>query len=250
MRKQFIYIPLVLFILAHFGNYILAQNGFDHSYADYTELLKKNVDKGKVDYKGIKNDPQQLDAVIAGFSAVTKEQYNSWSDSEKLAFLINLYNAATIRLVVENYPLKSFKDIGDPWELKVVNLHGNKVSLNFIENDIIRKNFNEPRIHFALVCAANGCPVLIGEAYVSDRLESQLENSTRDFLLINSKNSIDDDKKILMVSPLFDWFKDDFNGKSGSVTAFLAPYFSKKPEDLKTYQIKYTVYDWSLNEKS
>ena len=203
-----------------------------------------------MDYKGLKNNPKELDQIINQFSTVTLEQYNSWSESEKLAFLINLYNASTLNLVVQHYPLKSFKDIGEPWDIKFLEIHGDKISLNSLENDYIRKKFNEPRIHFALVCAANGCPVLISEAYISDRLESQLENSTRNFLLIKDKNSVDDNKKIIMISPLFDWFKEDFNRKSGSVIAFIAPYYSKIPEDLKNYQIKYTVYDWSLNEKS
>ena len=250
MKKQFILIPLFLFIISFFGNNILAQKSFDHSYTDYTEFLNKNVTNGKVDYKGLKNNPKELDQIINQFSTVTLEQYNSWSESEKLAFLINLYNASTLNLVVQHYPLKSFKDIGEPWDIKFLEIHGDKISLNSLENDYIRKKFNEPRIHFALVCAANGCPVLISEAYISDRLESQLENSTRNFLLIKDKNSVDDNKKIIMISPLFDWFKEDFNRKLGSVIAFIAPYYSKIPEDLKNYQIKYTVYDWSLNEKS
>ncbi|MGI9554280.1 MAG: DUF547 domain-containing protein [Thermodesulfobacteriota bacterium] len=228
----------------------MAESAFDHNYGDYTALLNKNVNNGKVDYKGIKSSNEDLNAVVSSFSAVTKEQYNGWSESQKLAFLINVYNAETLKLVAENYPLKSIKDIGDPWDMKVVNLFGSKISLNQLEHEIIRKNFKEPRIHFALVCAAKGCPVLTSEAYTADRLESQLEGSTSAFLQIEEKNSIDDNKKIIMISPIFDWFKEDFNNRSGSVVAFISPYYSKNPENLKNYQIKYTFYDWSLNDKS
>ena len=250
MRKQILLTPILLIIFAFFGNSIFAQESFDHGYADYTALLSKNVSNGKVDYKGLKSSKEQLNAVITELSAVTRDEYNSWTESEKLAFLINVYNAETLKLIVENYPLKSIKDIGEPWDLKIINLHGNKISLNHLEHKIIRKNFNEPRIHFALVCAAKGCPVLINEAYVGNTLDSQLENSTKTFLLIKEKNSIDDINKTIMISPIFDWFEEDFSKKSGSVVAFISPYYSKKPDDLKNYQIKYTFYDWSLNDKS
>ena len=249
MRKQISIITILLFVLAFFGNSIFAKDGFDHSYADYSALLNKNVSNGKVDYGSIKSTVEDLNAIIAEFSSVTRDQYDTWSEFQKLAFLINLYNVQTLKLVVENYPLKSIKDIGKPWDMKVVNLYDKRISLNHLEHEIIRKNFNEPRVHFALVCAARGCPVLIGEAYVGDRLKSQLENSTKNFLLTKEKNSVDDHNKIIMISPIFDWFKEDFNNKSGSVVAFIAPYYSKNPEDLKDYQIKHTFYCWSLNDK-
>ena len=128
----------------------------------------------------------------------------------------------------------SIKDIGKPWDKKIVNLHGDTISLNQLEHEVIRKNYKEPRIHFALVCAAKGCPVLISDAYTGDTLESQLENSTKAFLSAPDKNKIDDANQVIVVSPIFDWFADAFSAKSGSVVAFIAPYYSKNPEDLKS----------------
>ena len=250
MKKQIILLPLLLIIITAIGNRISIAGNFDHTYSDYSSFLSKNVSGGKVNYSAVKSSPDNLNKILESYSAVTKEQYDSWNENQKLAFLINYYNAETIRLIANNYPLKSIKDIGEPWDIKLVSLFGKKISLNQLEHEIIRKEFNEPRIHFALVCAAKGCPELISEPYLGASLDSQLENSTKTFLLIKEKNSIDDGKQVISVSPIFDWFKEDFTGKSGSVTEFLAPYYSKNPGDLKNYQIKYTFYDWSLNDKT
>jgi len=242
----------ILFVLLSFsaaGDVISSETNFDHQYRNYGLILNDHVNNGKVDYGKLKANSADLDLVLVEFAGVTKAQFVSWDKDKQLAYLINLYNAATLDLVADNYPLKSIKDIGSPWDKNVVNLHGNQISLNQLEHEVIRKNFKEPRIHFALVCAAKGCPVLISDAYVGSKLSSQLEGVTKNFLSAGDKNKIDDANQVIVVSPIFDWFADDFKGQSGSVVAFLAPYYSKNPEDLKTYQIKYTNYDWTLNDK-
>lgn len=248
MLRKVLPILIVLLSLSFAEKSVSSDTNFDHNYKKYDLLLNDHVNNGKVDYAKLKKNSADLDLVIVELTGVTKEEFDSWDRSKQLAYLINHYNAVTLDLVVDNYPLGSIKDIGKPWDKEIVSHHGNKISLNQLEHEVIRKNYDEPRIHFALVCAAKGCPVLISEAYTGDKLESQLEGATKTFLSIPDKNKIDDDNEVIVISPIFDWFADDFKGKSGSVVAFIAPYYSKNPEDLKSYQIKYTNYDWSLND--
>jgi len=250
MIRKILLILIVLISFCFAERAISSDTNFDHDYKKYDLFLNTHVSNGKVDYAKLKNSSSDLDLVIVKLTGVTKEEFDTWTKSKQLAYLINLYNAATLDLVVDHYPLKSIKDIGKPWDKEVVTLHGNKISLNQLEHEVIRKNYNEARIHFALVCAAKGCPILINEAYTGNKLDTQLEDSTKTFLSIPDKNKIDDDNQVIMISPIFDWYADDFKGKSGSVVAFIAPYYSKNAEDLKSYQIKYTNYDWSLNDKS
>lgn len=246
--KNFI---LAIFLLISFVfNYEISFSSdkfFDHSYSNYGTVLSKNVSNGSVNYQNIKNNISKLDQFLSEASQVDKSVYGSWSEEEKLAFLINLYNAQTLKLITDNYPIISIKDIGKPWDIDIVNLFGSKTSLNHLEHEVIRKEFNEPRIHFALVCAAKGCPILLNKPYLGSKLKKQLETSTTNFLKDSEKNYIDEDSKTLNLSPIFDWFNKDFAKKSGSVAKFLKPYF---PEDaaIENYQIKYTNYDWSLND--
>lgn len=242
----------ILFLLIGFGiagDVFSSGTDFDHQYKNYGLILNDHVKNGRVDYAKLITNSVGLDLVLVEFAGVSNDEFNSWDKKKQLAYLINLYNAATLDLIVNNYPLGSIKDIGKPWDKKIVNLHDDTISLNHLEHEVIRKNYKEPRIHFALVCAAKGCPVLISDPYAGEKLESQLEGSTKVFLSESDKNKIDDATQVMVVSPIFDWFADDFSAKPGSVVAFIAPYYSKNPEDLKSYQIKYTNYDWSLNDK-
>ena len=242
---------LITTLILMFGIYSMSAYGldemFNHEYSSYNSFLKENVADGKVNYQNIKKNIGTLDEFLTKTKLIAKKEYISWSENQKLAFLINVYNAATLKLVAENYPLKSIKDIEKPWDKNFIDLLGNKISLNHLEHEIIRKEFNEPRIHFALVCAAKGCPILISEAYTSDKLDSQLENSTKNFLKTKDKNRVDVVNKTIYLSPIFDWFKDDFTKKSGLVASFIKPYF-KQNSNLESYQIKYTNYDWTLND--
>ena len=244
-------LPLLFFIIVFTisGDTFSSEKNFDHHYKNYGLILNDHVDNGRVDYGKLKTNSNALNLVLVEFAAVSSEQFRGWDQNKQLAYLINLYNAATLDLIIDNYPLASIKDLDQPWDKKIVNLHGNSISLNHLEHEIIRKSYKEPRIHFALVCAAKGCPVLITDPYTGNKLDSQLEASTKVFLSESDKNKIDDANKVIIVSPIFEWFAVDFEEQSGSVVAFLAPYYSKNPADLKSYQIKYTNYDWSLNDK-
>ena len=169
--------------------------GFDHSHRAWDALLKKNVavigdgHASKVDYAAFKNQRAALGDYLKTLSAVTRADYDGWSKPQRLAFLINAYNAFTVELILTRYPdLKSIKDLGSvfqsPWQKKFFTLLGAERSLDEVEHDTIRAPgaFDDPRIHFAVNCASVGCPMLMRDAYVADRLDAQLDDATRRFL--------------------------------------------------------------------
>jgi hypothetical protein len=178
---------------------------------------------------------------------IQKKDFDSWTSEQRLAFLINLYNASTLRLIRDHYPVKSIKDIGGwfkgPWDQPIVTLFGKQVTLDHLEHDIIRKQFKEPRIHMALVCAAKGCPPLRREAYTADKLESQLADQSRQYLASPTGLIIDKTKGKVFISSIFKWYGSDFP----SVSNFIEKYSGKK---LKGLKIDYLDYDWSLNEQN
>jgi hypothetical protein len=248
--KPYIFIfPSILFILIAITDPGYGQKRFDSANI-LAQVLKKHVKDGLVDYSGLKSNPGQLNEFLDQASLVTRQSFNSWNKNEQLAFLINLYNAATLALVEENYPVNSIKDIagsaGGPWEQPVVNLFGENITLNSLESEVIRKNYPEPRVHFALVCAALGCPVLINKPYEPQILDEQLKMQTKAFLADITKNSIDVNKQLIKLSPIFDWYREDFISASGSVLGFVNPYFGNQANS--GFGIEYTDYDWSLND--
>lgn len=209
------------------------------SHSKFNTLLKKNVSyTGKVNYNGFKGNAS-FEEYLKEVSA-NKPQAN-WSRNRKLAYWINAYNAFTIKLIIDNYPLKSIMDLhgGKPWDHKFIKIGSNTYSLNHIEHKIIRPVFKEPRIHFACVCAAKSCPKLANIAYTSSNLNSLLNTQTKYFINNKSKNEIAD--KTLKVSQLFNWYASDF----GDVNAYIAKYSNSafKPDK----DIEFMTYDWSLN---
>lgn len=222
---------------------------FDHSAWD--DIVSKHVDGRDFDYAGAKRDGAKLDAYLESVAKVKRADYNGWNDGEKLAFLINLYNAATVDLVLDHYPVKSIRDIGGksgPWKLSVVRVFGRKITLDHLEHEMIRKWFAEPRIHFAVNCASIGCPPLRDEAYTGKQLELQLREQTKAFLGNQSINRLDGGT--LLLSPLFDWFKADFAKSAGSVEEYVARNFPKKDaaKIRAGVKLKFGEYDWSLND--
>lgn len=213
----------------------------DHSQWD--QLLKKYVnDKGFVNYKGFKKDKAKLDAYLKMLSE--KEPSNHWSVQELLAYYINLYNAATVKLIVENYPVKSIKDIDGAWTKDRVSVGDKTLSLGGIENGILRK-MDEPRIHFAINCASISCPKLLDEAYTAAKINEQLDRVTTEF--INSdKNDISANNP--KVSAIFDWYAKDFtvNGKK-DVIAYINQFSETKINPGAT--LSYKNYNWDLNEQ-
>jgi hypothetical protein len=203
-------------------------------------LVRKNVySNGKVNYKGFKTSAIELNNYLAELS---KEHPGSdWSKNEKLAFWINAYNAFTVKLIVDNYPLKSITDLSKPWDTKNINIAGKMYSLGGIENDILRK-MNEPRIHFAINCASVSCPNLLNKAFLADKMSSQLALVTNSFFADGTKN--DFSSKTIKLSKLFDWYSVDF--AKGDVIKYINSNRTEQLSD-KT-KISYLEYDWSLNE--
>ncbi|MEZ4829663.1 MAG: DUF547 domain-containing protein [Bacteroidia bacterium] len=213
------------------------------THAEWDFLLKKYVSaEGKVDYKGFKADKAKLEVYLKKLSNNPPAQ--DWSAKDKLAYWINVYNAFTVKLIVDNYPLKSIKDIGEPWDKKFINIGSKTYSLNEVENQIIRKEFSEPRIHFAVNCASFSCPALLNEAYTADKLEAQLEKQTKAYINNALHNTITTNKA--QVSQLFNWYADDFKKSAGSVSAFINKYSAVKIKD--DSKLTYKEYGWSLNE--
>ena len=178
-----------------------------------------------------------------------------WTEDQKLAYWINAYNAFTLELILDNYPVKSIKDIGatikipfvnTPWDIKFINIGGEEYDLNNLEHGIIRKDFEEPRIHFALVCAAVSCPKLQNRAYLPESLDAQLTKAAKEFLADPKKNEIKGENKAIL-SKLFNWYGGDFTKKM-SLEEYINQY-----SDINIFpnaKINYINYDWSLNEQN
>ena len=228
---------------------------FGQTHALFTSVLTNYVKDARVDYAALKAHPQDLTRYLDQVAAVSKAEFKKWSEPEQIAFLANAYNAYTLRLIIDHYPLKSIKDIGSffqgPWDQPVVRLFGETITLNTLEHKILRVDYAEPRLHFALVCAAKGCPPLRNEAYVGVRLNEQLNDQGKQFLAETAKNRVEAAEHTVYLSPIFKCYAGDFEKKSGSVLAALKPYWPAKPvAGYEEFEIRYTGYDWSLNEQS
>ena len=218
---------------------LISPEDFNHS--PWNDLLQKHVSKkGNVDYKGFKNSRKELLNYISELGKFTPK--DDWNREDKLAYWINAYNAMTIDLILRHYPIKSIKDINNPWEQRFWKLGEKWYNLNDIEHRILRK-MNEPRIHFAIVCASISCPKLQNEAYNALSLEEQLTNITKDFLNDPTRNSLSEDN--LKLSKIFQWFTKDFK-QNGSLIDFLNQY-SEVSISNKTKK-SYLDYNWNLNE--
>ena len=224
-------------------NQILSEESIEiHELWD--ELLKVHVsDEGNVNYKKFKTDHDKLQSYINSLDRIySNEDFQLQSKDETLAFWINAYNAMTIDLILRHYPIKSIKDIDRPWEQRLWKLSNKWYNLDEIEHQILRK-MDEPRIHFAIVCASYSCPKLLNEAYKADTLEEQLTNATKEFLNDLNRNNISENS--LELSKIFQWFSKDFK-EDGSIISFLNKY--SEIEISENAKIKYKDYNWDLNE--
>ena len=225
------------------------QDPVDHSI--YGRLLKTHVIAGRVDYNGFKKDEAQLDAYLAALAAIDPDALDK---QEQIAFYINAYNAWTIKLILSGYPgIKSIKELGSfiksPWEKKICRIDDDVMTLDHIEHDILRSRFKDPRVHFAINCAALSCPPLRSEPYLGSILDRQLDDAASAFINNQKRNYLSGDT--LYVSKIFKWFAEDFND---DVIGFFLKYAK---EDMKkelkakkdNIKIKYLHYDWSLNGK-
>ncbi len=237
-----------------------AQTHFDHSAFD--RLLHAYVDSGLVDYPAFEQSPD-----FAGYlERLSKFDPSHLATNERLAFWINAYNAYTIRLILEHHERKSIRNINKsigfikgygPWKEKLAVVGDSAYGLDEIEQGIIRPEFREPRIHFALVCAAMGCPPLRSEAYTGERLDRQLDDQARTFLLHSpSMNRVDVEHRVVYVSQVFKFrdYQKDFGGSKEAVARFIARYHPSGPErelleSGRWKKFEYTEYDWTLNSQ-
>jgi len=210
-------------------------------HAVWNTLLKKYVDNdGNVDYAAFQKEQQALKAYVADLGDNAPK--NTWGKNKKLAYYINLYNAATVLLIVENYPTKSIKDIPNRWKRKWIAVGSGITSLNDIEHKVLRK-MNEPRIHFAINCASYSCPKLLNTAFTETNMEMLLEQATSEFINDPKRNRFTANEAQL--SKIFKWYKSDFTSKT-SLLGYITPYLKKSLA--KNAEIDYLDYDWSLNE--
>lgn len=212
----------------------------DHS--EWNTLLKKHVSsEGLVDYKGFMKDRAQLNAYLSKLSKLKPTK--DWSTQEQLAYYINIYNAYTVDLILNNYPTKSIKDISGNWTKEFVTIRDVEISLGGIENSILRK-MNEPRIHFAINCASISCPKLLNEAFTAAKINEQLDRVTKEF--VNSdKNEIS--KNSAKLSSIFDWYKRDFTENGETLIDYVNKYSNIKVQTGTA--ITYKEYNWNLNEQ-
>lgn len=211
------------------------------NHARWNKLLQKNVTaSGDVNYKAFKNNPTELDVYIDDLTHNTPT--DDWNRNDKLAYWINAYNALTVDLIIRNYPIESIKDIKDPWDQRLWQFGDKWLNLNDIEHQILRK-MDEPRIHFAIVCASVSCPKLQNKAFTASNLEEQLTNATKEFLSDTSKNEISKDE--IKLSKIFKWFKKDFE-QDGSLIYFLNKYTTVTISE--SAKKSYKDYNWDLND--
>ncbi len=247
--------PLVLF-----GRATSAQD-FDHDHSKWTKILKAYLDpQGLVHYKSLQEaiangKAQDFPVYLNEIQAVRLGSYNGWTKNQQLAFLINAYNALTVRLILNNYPISSIKKIGGfftkAWDVEFFNLlEGQLKSLDPIEHKWIRPKFKDYRIHAAVNCASISCPRLRSEAYVASSLDRQLNEQMKEWLGDSTRNVIDLANNKIEHSQIFSWYKDDFNQWGGGMLQVISKHLSLpiSKDQAKKLKIKTLTYNWLLNE--
>lgn len=244
---------------------------FDHEHATWNLLVKNNVHwnlnrtASLVNYAGFQKTHDFLKRYLFSLSAVTRTEFDTFRREQQLAFLINAYNAFTVELILTEYPeVKSIKELGSlfssPWKRKFFLLLGESQNLDGIEHELIRGSgrYDEPLIHFAVNCASIGCPALLDEAFVAEKLDQQLLESTERFLSDRSRNRFDARTGTLEISSIFDWYAEDFSkGWRGydSLHDFFRTHADWITDDAESVEnlreaalrIEFLDYDWSLN---
>lgn len=253
-------LPLLMSIILVAAPGIAAKDADRHAL--FTELLGDYVVAGKVNYRDLRDD-KRLDHYLQQLSETDPETLRTRDD--QLAFWINAYNAFTLKVICDNYPLRSINDLHfgglylgvilkkTVWDREYITIHGKIYSLNEIEHKIVRPVYEDPRAHFALVCASISCPPLRAEAFEGYKLNAQLDDQGRAFFSDPSKNRFEPEKRKAHISKILDWYSDDFGSSESEIlryiTRFLPNSLSRAilvaPENWK---VSYTRYDWGLNE--
>jgi hypothetical protein len=219
---------------------------FDHSAWD--RLLAEHVKEGVVDYGGFTQDYQALQAYLKTLETV---DLSALEEKEKLALLLNAYNAHCIAGVVSQGSIESVQDVWFFFKRTKFVLAGEEHSLDSLEHQVIRK-LGDPRVHFALVCSAKSCPSLACQAYTGATLDEALDRQGKAFLADPTKNRLDKESGTFHLSKIFQWFKEDFTQQAPSLLAYLPPFLSESDaaylkENRGDTKVEYLDYDWSLN---
>ena len=243
-----------------------AELDMDTAYETYRDVLETYVDEtGMIDYAALQQDRQALDEVNAAIAIVSDETYNSWTEAEQIAYWVNAYNSITLASIINQEPIKaSIKDIPGVWRITKHPVQSDNKTLDNIEHQELRANFNEPRIHAALVCAAISCPPLRTEPFTGESLDAQLDDQVEKFLAKPDGLRIDQAEGKVYLSTIFEWFGEDWiptygtdQGFAGSaseraVLNFISNYVSEEEKAYLMagdYQVSYINYDWSLNSQ-
>ena len=224
------------------------------SHEIWDDLLQEHVDEyGLVDYQGMQADSVRLQEYLTLLESAHPNDSN-WTENQRLAYWINAYNAFTVELILDYYPVAGIKEIknGIPfvstvWDIDFITIQGREYNLNNIEHGIIRKYFAEPRIHFALVCAAMSCPKLQRFAYTADQLDEQLDTAGRTFINDPYRNEIA--KDVTKLSKVLDWYWGDFKDDYADRQALVNKYHEGFDIDAST-EIEFLEYNWALNEQT
>jgi hypothetical protein len=236
---------------------------FDQTHRVWTETLETYLNaEGLFAYQRLLTDIKtQKNSTFMPYlesvEHVSKYQFETFARNQQMAFLINAYNAFTVKLIIDHYPVRSIKKIGkffsSPWKRKFFSLlDGSIRTLDQIEHDWLRSRYKDFRIHAAVNCASLSCPALRDKAYTSKGLDQQLDEQMHLWLSDSTRNRFDDTNNKAYVSKIFDWYQDDFENWGGGVKKVFETYRGKQQSDvLKTacdYDIAYLDYDWDLND--
>ena len=244
---------------------------FDHTYLNYGEILRDHVRPPTVGYAALKQDRVALDAVVSALAQPGQAQERAWPRDQRLAFWINAYNVFTLRAIVDRYPIRgswftlaprnSIRQIDGVWTTLRWQAAGRTLTLDDIEHKILRPEFKEPRVHFAINCASVGCPTLATEPYRAARLDSQLDAAARRYL--GSAQGLRIEGDTLRVSKILDWYGEDFVARFAAdragqpdrverairaVVAQFGPPDAGALARAAGTRVRFLDYDWSLND--
>lgn len=226
---------------------------FDPAQPRLAALLREVVREGLVDYPALRKRRGELQAELDAAGAVRRADFQAWPAGQQLAFLLNLYNAHILALLSDNPGAASIKELGGlrpVWKQPRVRLFGETISLDDLEHGVIRKQFKNPAVHFALVCGAKGCPPLRAEPYAAADLERQFREQARAFLGDGLKNRVDLARRVVRLSPIFKWYREDFAKSDAEMLEFIAQHLP--PAEAAAvraggFTVEYLDYDWSVN---
>lgn len=278
VARVFLAAIFLLSAAAHGDQTVVSHAPFDQRHTLLDQVLQEHVTHGLVNYRALKVAPQVLDRYLRTLATIDPDDYARWTRQEKLALWINAYNAYTLRAILDHYPISrslladpllqyppdSIRQIPGVWSRLRWKVMGREYTLDHMEHVTLRKTLNEPRIHFVLVCASMGCPLLESHAFDAAHLEERLEQAAHNYLYRDSKIRIDTQAHSVRLPRIFEWFAEDFTvlpDSAGHVARFprqiAGPltwvYRYANPQDREfirrgDFQVDYLDYDWALNE--